>query len=86
MGGVVLALVGSVLLGVVSAATGALTRRTAAPLSAGAMVQLVTIRGTDHARDEWLLLVGAVVFGLSWILVGIGVPRVERVRVADQPA
>ncbi len=83
MGGVVLVIVGSVLLGVVSAATGALTRRTAALLSAGAMVQLVTILGTDHAREEWLLLVGAVVFGLSWILVGIAAARAEPMSFAN---
>ncbi len=86
MGGLVLALVGSVVFGVLSAVTGALPRWTAGLLSAGALVQLVTIFATDHAKDEWLMLLGAVTFGLGWVLVGVGAARTERYRVADQAA
>ena len=69
---------GSLLFGVISTVAGGLTRWTAVLLSAGALVQLITIVATDHARDEWLMLVGAVAFGLSWILVGVSASRAER--------
>ena len=84
--GSTMALVGCVLFGIVSAAAGGLTRSSAVLLSVGAVVQLITLVATDHARDEWLMLVGAVTFGLGWILVGVGAARAERYRVADQAA
>lgn len=86
MAGLVLALTGSLLFGVISAATGGLTGRPAVLLSIGAIVQLVTIFATDHATQEWLMLAGAVIFGLSWVLVGVGASRVDRIRVIDQAA
>ncbi len=52
---------------VLSAVTGALPHWTSGLLSAGAVVQLVTILATDHAKDEWLMLLGAVTFGLACI-------------------
>ena len=84
--GAMLALIGSVLFGIISAVAGGLTRWSAVLLSVGALAQLVTIVATDHARDEWLMLVGALAFGLSWILVGVGASRVERIRPVDQAA
>ena len=65
---------------------GGLTRWTAVLLSAGALVQLITIVATDHTRDEWLMLVGAVAFGLSWVLVGVGAARKDPIRDIDQTA
>jgi len=82
MAGVVFALLGSLLFGIVSTVAGGLTRWTAVLLSAGAFAQLASIVATDHARDGWLMLVGAVAFGLSWILVGVGASRQERIREA----
>ncbi len=86
MAGVVFALVGSLLFGIVSTVAGGLTRWTAVLLSAGALVQLITIVATDHARDEWLMLAGALAFGLSWILVGVGASRMERMGAIDRAA
>lgn len=86
MAGVVFALLGSLLFGIVSTVAGGLTRWTAVLLSAGALVQLITIVATDHTRDEWLMLAGAVAFGLSWVLVGVGASRVASIRAADQAA
>ena len=86
MAGVVFALFGSLLFGIISTVAGGLTRSTAVLLSAGALVQLVTIVATDHASDGWLMLAGAVAFGLSWILVGVGASRQERIRGVDRAA
>ena len=86
MAGVVFALVGSLLFGIISTVAGGLTRWTAVLLSAGALVQLITIVATDHARDEWLMLAGALAFGLSWILVGVGASRMERMGAIDRAA
>lgn len=82
--GSTMALVGCVLFGIVSAAAGGLTRSSAVLLSVGAVVQSITLVATDHARDEWLILLGAVTFGLGWILVGLGAAHAERFRVSDQ--
>lgn len=86
--GTLLALAGCAMFALVSAATGALTRSSAWVLAAGAVVQLGTIFGTDHRRDEWLLIAGAVAFGLSWIMVGVAGSRAQvgPVGVADLPA
>jgi hypothetical protein len=84
MAGVVFALGGSLLFGIISTVAGGLTRWTAALLSMGALLQLVTLFATDHARDEWLMFAGAVAFGLSWILVGVGASRAERTRGIGQ--
>ena len=72
--------------GIISTVAGGLTRWTAVLLSAGALVQLITIVATDHARDGWLMLVGAVAFGLSWVLVGVGAARRTRSETSIQTA
>jgi hypothetical protein len=84
--GTFLAVVGCTLFGIVSAAAGGLTHASAALLSVGAIVQIVTLLMTDHARDEWLILLGAVAFGLGWIVVGLGAAHAERYRATDTRA
>jgi hypothetical protein len=84
--GIVLALVGCAVFGVVSAMTGGLRRWTAALLGAGAVLQLVTLVGHDVAKDGALMLGGAFAFGLGWIVVGMGASRDEADRMAEQTA
>jgi hypothetical protein len=84
--GTVLALLGCAIFGTVCAITGGLKRWTGALLGAGAMVQLATLVGQDVAEDGGLMLGGAFAFGLSWILVGVGVSCGGRLRVTDRAA
>jgi hypothetical protein len=84
MGGMVLVLVGTVVLGTVATARGALPRWAAGILGVGAVIQLLTVLATDHVRDEWLMLVGALAFGLAWTSVGLLAAHSGRYRVVDQ--
>ena len=82
--GIVLALVGCAIFGIVSAATGGLVRRSAGLLCAGAVFQLGTLVGHDVATDGALMLGGAFAFGLGWIMVGVGASRARAEQVAEQ--
>ena len=82
--GIMLALVGCAIFGIVSAVTGGLTPWTAVMLSVASVTQLATLFGHDVRTDGDVMLGGAAVFGVSWLLVGVGVARSGRTPV-DRP-
>lgn len=84
--GVFTGLVGCFCFGIVTYASRALSRGAAALLSLSAAVEVVGALGVGPLSQGLMLGIGAIGFGVSWILLGLDASRLGSVRLSDQPA
>jgi hypothetical protein len=83
--GVLIAMIGCAIFGLVKLATGGLPRWSTAVLCVGIVVQFLGLAGSNPSQ-ALVLGGGALLFSLGWILIGWEALRADSARLIDQPA